>query len=753
MSTFSVRHLLRSIGLGILSSIARRRRRATKDSISEPKKYIKSSSFWVALQRCMVHLLPSAASITIIALNLKGFFIGFELAGIPGHDAESNAALQVTAKLQELLIVASVATVVFHKLREDMLRKKGLPFGLLGSGLSFTTLSFLWSPEFIVGVGHGRKNRTLCCLVIVSAIIAALAGPATAVLLIPSTITYAAGGTYFYINGTKDALWPSVVRLDHYLPNYTNVFGESVACSSSESYKSALCPSGGFQSLLQHFAARTLRTRAGTPILDPDPNRLFSHTVRGGIIMQSPNGKMAAQTISGQVRGEDITETFAYATHGTTTALQMPLNQDWVLAAENAKNMYASSRQISRLRFYSIQESTVLSQVPAVRVLCLGQQIGPGSPSIAFPALPEFENAINPDGQVLRNHTILFNNMAARQDGDVVSHLWTDIRKSISINESISQGFVLNMPLQQNSSGSGIACSIDARWADATVWQRFPGPFQASFVHTRPATNGFRGTSFLPKNDSSWRRIQFDPSWVSALDFPFNFSSADATWRDQTSIPALITVSGILEKLASLDPTAIAFLEYIIATTFSDALSRASSYRSYLTSPDTRISDWPLLNYNATPTTPDIRAWSRAIPPKDIAQTNSTYTRMHMKQTVTGFGYSANGPADYLAIMVLLAHLIIAISHTVYVLGFRHQTSGCWDTFAEFMVLAQQSLPAEGLLENTCAGIRRASVFRTKVRIRISKEDQQHLELEYDSDYRTKELESESEIDLGENYG
>jgi hypothetical protein len=130
MSWFSIRYLFRAVGLGFLTSVWRHWL-ALKDPGPEPKKHIASSSLWIGLQRCMVHLLPSAASIAVIALNLKGFFIGFELAGIPGHDAESTAALQVTAKLQELLIIASVATVVFHKLRHDLLHGRGLPFGLL----------------------------------------------------------------------------------------------------------------------------------------------------------------------------------------------------------------------------------------------------------------------------------------------------------------------------------------------------------------------------------------------------------------------------------------------------------------------------------------------------------------------------------------------------------------------------------------------------------------------------------------------
>jgi hypothetical protein len=623
---------------------------------------------------------------------------------------------------------------------------------LLASGFSFTSLSYLWSPEFLVSL-FSNKNRTLCALVLLAAILATFAGPATAVLVIPSTIKFAAGETHYFIfiNATKDVLWPDKITMDHFLPDYTNVFNESVKCNSATGYKNALCPSGGFQSLLEHFSANTLRTRAGIPVLNPDSTKIFAHTVRGGIIVQSPHGQFAAQTIAGQLRGEDITETFASATHGATTSLQMPLNQDWVLAAENAKNMYANSRQISRLRFYAIQESTVLSQVPAVRVVCLGQQIAAGSSSITFPAIPEYDLAIDSNGTVLHGHTVAVEGIPDQKIVDF--HTWAEPRNSIPANESVSQDFVFSAPRQGNNSQAVTACSIDARWAEAIVWTRFLGPVQASFLHTRPATHGFRETSFLPTDGGSWRRIQFDPSWISSVDFLMTDPSVNTTWQNRTSLSTLITASGIVDKLASLDPTAVAYLEYILTTVFADALSRTSSHLSYTSDPDTHIADWPLLNYNSTPTTPGILSWSRAITPADASQNPSKYTKMHMQQTVTGFGCKASGPSDYLCILILLVHLILASGHTIYVLGFSHRTSGCWDTFSELVALAQQSIPAKRVLRNTCAGIERSRVYSKPVRIRVSNLEEDHLELDFDGELDFKGVDSEDEIDYGTKYG
>ncbi|OCK79240.1 hypothetical protein K432DRAFT_383222 [Lepidopterella palustris CBS 459.81] len=743
MKSFSIRYLLRSTGL---AAVLRRWHHSP-----EPKKYVVRTSFWIALQRCMVHLLPSAASIVVITLNLKGFFIGFELAGIPGHDAMSIAALQVTAKLQEFLIVASVASVLFHRLRHDMLRGRGMPFGLLGCGLSFTQLSYLWSPEFLASFG-AKGNRTLYALIILAAAMATMAGPATALLVIPRTILWPAGETNYYINGTKEILWPTTVGMEHYLPPYTNAFNESVDCGSSRGYKSAVCLSGGFKSLLQHFSGDTFRTQAGIPISDPDSTRLFAHSVRGGILVESPDGQVAAQTISGQVRGEDLTETFAFATHSATTNLQMFLNRDWALAAEYAQYLYPQSWQVSRLRFYAIQENSVRSQVPAVRVLCLGQNLTANSSTVSFPALPEYDVGISITGQVLRNHTVAVNNLSNKASNGS-SLFWTDLNQILPANESMSQGFILEGPRHGDGSRPVIGCSIDARWASATVWSRFPGPFQASFVSNRPATGGFRKTSFLPQNDGTWRRIQFSPSWVSAVDFPLPDALSNQSWSNSTAFSTLITASGIESSLAALDQKAIAFLEYILATSFADALSRVSSHVSYSITPDTHISQWPLLNYNSTPATPDILSWSRALRPSDLTRNPTKYTIMHMQETVTGFGYQASNVSDYLSLLVLFTHILIAFAHTTYVLGFTRRTSGCWDTFSELVVLAQQSLPTKRALRNTCAGIQCAETFRRRVRVKVSKWNDAHLELGFNSEDESDGWESEDEIDFGKKYG
>ena len=121
---------IRSIGLGITT--------ITKGP--ELAKPIVVRSAKVALSRCGVHILPSCVSIVLITFNLLGYYIGPELQGISHQDSVKNGVLQICAKAQELLVVASLSMVLFHVLRYELVFGPGLPYGLIGAGFSFTEI-------------------------------------------------------------------------------------------------------------------------------------------------------------------------------------------------------------------------------------------------------------------------------------------------------------------------------------------------------------------------------------------------------------------------------------------------------------------------------------------------------------------------------------------------------------------------------------------------------------------------------------
>jgi hypothetical protein len=100
------RTALRAVGLGILTYISKEK--------PEPPKVLVDRSLRLALARSLVHVLPAAISMFLVAWNLQGWFIGVELQGEQGQDDLKMGILQICAKLQvsspSLLILSDVST-------------------------------------------------------------------------------------------------------------------------------------------------------------------------------------------------------------------------------------------------------------------------------------------------------------------------------------------------------------------------------------------------------------------------------------------------------------------------------------------------------------------------------------------------------------------------------------------------------------------------------------------------------------------
>lgn len=132
---------LRSIGFEVPFIFSHSR------NVSEEPKSIIQTSRRLALARSCVHIIPSAISITLISLNLSGSYLGRTLPGSIIDPAINLALLQVAAKAQELLIVASMTTIVMYFIRQELCAGAGVPLGMIGGGFSFTSLGYFWSPE------------------------------------------------------------------------------------------------------------------------------------------------------------------------------------------------------------------------------------------------------------------------------------------------------------------------------------------------------------------------------------------------------------------------------------------------------------------------------------------------------------------------------------------------------------------------------------------------------------------------------
>lgn len=82
---------LRSVGLSIVSAFVVR---------TEDPKFLVNTSRRLALVRCTIHILPSAVSLALININIRGHFIGNALEGPDSKDGLKLGLIQVAAKIQ-----------------------------------------------------------------------------------------------------------------------------------------------------------------------------------------------------------------------------------------------------------------------------------------------------------------------------------------------------------------------------------------------------------------------------------------------------------------------------------------------------------------------------------------------------------------------------------------------------------------------------------------------------------------------------
>ena len=268
--------------------------------------------------RCGVHILPILVSIVTIVINIRQVYIGIDFKSLVTSETINIAFLQTAAKLQELLIIASLTTIIFQLLRDELLYGDGIPLGLLGAGIDFTKLSFFWSPEILGSVRSLYKGRRryrkiqLALFLILAGALALLTGLSCAVLLVPQIQDWPAGGTSLFLNGTKDEFWPVELTANPSLVS---------TCSSSTGTRYGICPSGGYHSLWSHYAKFDYSTF--TNVVAPYAKDLSGNRWYWSIESMQP---VSAGTISlGQPQGNH----FVIQPHLSVAVLLDQLMQDW----------------------------------------------------------------------------------------------------------------------------------------------------------------------------------------------------------------------------------------------------------------------------------------------------------------------------------------------------------------------------------------------------------------------------------------
>ncbi|KAL2836457.1 hypothetical protein BJY01DRAFT_258647 [Aspergillus pseudoustus] len=612
---------------------------------------------------------------------------------------------QLVAKGHEIAIVTSLGLIVMQIVRHELLWGGGLPLGLLGAGLAFNHLEFFFSKEFYGGL----KYVPTPVVIIIAGIVAMLAGPASAVLLVPKSQDWSAGGTRFYLYGTENDFWPSDLSGD--VPDLEEL------CGIDNSTHLGICPGGGYNSLSNYWGTLNSST------FETESIRSYAKELSGSQfywpvsnVQQGPNGK-----------------TTLVQPHAAPVTVLQRVAEDWWGALRVQKEL--PTNQIDD----RIVSATFKNAISSVRC-APPEKLGTNDTTVNFPSISgRFDFG---DNLPLELNTLSPNWT------DHLQFQWVHLPSEFG---AASIGAVFETPWEDkwegNPSRAVIGCTVQAGWVPATVYTDkytfWTGWYPWNILF------GDRTPAFTAGSDSSTNgRVAFGDHWLNLLTPPDAVTTANtASWRPST-IESIFANAGLTTSNPSNGSTEttplsawlaedtsssemVSLVQSIICSVVVDGLSRTGSHRVFNTSGQS--SEWTIANYNRLPDFNTLILDNKpALQP--LSNDPERYIALDATMKISGFSMQSS-LSTYLAMPVLLVHMIMATMHIIFLLITRH-TSGSWSTVGELIALSQNSPPAYEALANTGAGIKHSKTYSQVARICAkgdsASSDYERIELVFD---------------------
>lgn len=331
-----------------------------------------------------------------------------------------------------------ITDILRYQLLDD-----GIDFGMLCTPFSFVGLNYLWSQEFISSMRSTYRLRSKAQIALIAiltafCLLAAVAGPSSALLFLPSTAWLSAGSTNIYLLGNKDDLWPQHLAERH-------ATGDGCVGGNPGYY---WCPQGGWD-YMQGFITPEGVSRRTVSISD-------AWTPRWMWLWRD--------------WGNNGTDSWASAAHGASTYLAHRMSDDHQHAWAYATGMQRRIRDATVAGIYD----RFTGPIPVVRVVCAPvRTVNRTSPTLLYPILDadrpwRFNDApgATKEIKVAGTHERLIN---------ITLH-------SLPPEFGPATG-AISFVTNNASTAAGCGCSFDARWAQGVTelqgelgyWQSFIG--------------------------------------------------------------------------------------------------------------------------------------------------------------------------------------------------------------------------------------------------------------------------------------
>lgn len=712
----------------------------------KPKAVLKKNHFSAFIQ-CLIHVPPVAITIGVLSLNFRSVFWT-----APGPNTNSVLdAMQFAAKVHESLAVVSLFHVVIYYLRRDLLGSRGVPLGLLSSGFQLTSAAYMFSAEFWGGVcskGQRAVRRApLVLIILVAFTLANLAGPSSAVAMIPRLDWWPVGelrsgnGLVFsaYIQARNDTLFPETVTKDT-VPHYC--FG-GVATSQND------CPSSGLQAIIANaeFLSNTDASFWSSPISSTINITMPLPKIPAGRFLSLPysllNGIVGYAFPASSIPdflGSIAWEFYAILTDGG------PIDEnEWSTLSFIVRPLVQISIEAMGQR--------IKPHKPVVQVQCdaipfnISDIIFPHTDLILSPWSDEaFQNAewSIPSAEI--------SGIAANHESGKVNFTWVALESDKIPKPSLAGIFIVPRPADTEAI---YACTVGANWVPTEPWI---DPANDIFIHeTLPGSPGDSAFSAFSYDSTS---ISYPPlyiqlAWADSLNVMYHAADLNQTAMEAIA-SACLTSTGSGTGQATTEPRILMSecLQMGLALYITDGLARLqSAIPAYLaaTTPGQTEGVYPR-DFNLTDLNSAVSGFSKMAPNISLGELGDTgqFTKLHFEVLQYGYGYGLRGIVTYLAVAVLLIHVTLAIIHMGILLA-EGLTIRPWSSMGEMMVLSFNSSSAEQL-RNTGAGISRKATWGLVTKVRETSDSRLQLVLEENDDQAGRLL-LEKQVKPGKKYG
>lgn len=645
-----------------------------------------------------IHVVPIAASLVVVYLNWRGFYIGEELEGAVGQDDAKLLALQFASKLHELTISASLTAVILSYIRHELTTDSGLPFGAIVAGLQFKDVSYLWSMEFWGAIrASWRRKRDKAVLILLIATCAGLAlsaGPSSATLMKPRLDYWPAGGTDFWIALPKEELFS------------TNASAVQVSASCMNDTGDLSCPSGGWQILAQDYMSlyRSRRLKGYMPDYAHVPGQKAVRALRMFIratSFQFIETNQTQATVGSSAVADGLVET----------------GRIWAWAAYFVRSHTFLERFWSRVDVvYSVE-----AQQPIVHARCIDYNLSQYISRSTVPVydlwdLVEFKNTRD-FGTLEYNYT---------NDEQVSS-----LVQNVLYGESVPQVAWSTVP---QSNGSALGATLTVMTGDnvsklfqCTIAARMaPGTLQ----NTRNNISLVTGSdhSSIYDDNNSFAQISIEPAWAAFLNptispdgsTAFQYMMQAAGILNDTSDKAADNIVYAIEMILSLSVVnGLARRDFPVGisgtllgnTDGLDLVNYLDSSADRSETPKWECKDWC---HHLVPSGYKMGYGGNAFNISDPEKTAST--KLTMRAGAFGWAFNRRGSAAKFAMIALLLYVLIAFGHLLYTIIWTRESSSSWDSISELVALAIRSDPPRAL-ENTGAGIETDGTFEQPTRV------------------------------------